>query len=276
MAKNDPNPKPNDEEEEEEEGQQPAAPPAPSDESEEEEEEQPSAKKKPVFNFEKADPQTLAVLGAVGRALMDMSEGGQAAVGQPVMDFAKSAVRAAKKARAKISSDEAFEFAKSVLGADGIAAIQAPIAAKLSEMEKTVGKMQEDAELIEMKKTAADLPGVEPGNEESVTAKARQLLTIKKALSEADFDEYIKEQRGIKTQIAKSAVFARTSSNQTYSDGNSASEKITKMAEEMVSKSADGKLDLATAIVEVGRKNPELWREYQNEQRNRARVAAVA
>lgn len=259
---------PNDDEEEDEdkggETSNDKTPPADDDKEKDDE-------KKPTFNFQKADPQTLAVLGAVGKALIGLSESGQEAVGADTMNFAKSAIAAAKKASA--DSDDKLAFAKSILGEDGVAAIQAPVQAEVAKLQKQVGQMQEDTELSEMKKTASEF--VDGDDDEATTAKAKQLLNIKKSMTSDEFQSFVEEQRGLRTQVAKSAAFARTSSNQPQTVANSAEAKIDVLVTEFIAKSKEP-VDHSTAILAVAAANPTLWGEYQNEVRYRSRQGATA
>ena len=247
------------EDDEEEDEEKKALPPNAKKPDDEEDEEAappgtPPDKKRPPFNFEKADPQVKEALAAVGQALMNIAGTGQE-LPQEVNDFAKSAVKlAAEKKNGNI-----IEVAKSMFPGL-VEAVQAPLQAELGSLKGKVEQMEGEREFEEMRKMAEELPG-----DPEVVAK--QLVTIKKAMTPEEFTSYVDTQRGLKSQVAKSDLFQRQSSGQPVA--GSAEEIVMRKAQELVAKSENGVQNLSEAIDLVCKNDPALYARYTEEQRNR-------
>jgi len=216
------------------------------------EEGKPKKKAPPEFNFDKADEPTKTALRAIGEALTNI-----AGVPEPVAEFAKSIKT--KLPSGQKSGDELVAFAKSAFPGL-VEAIQQPLQERLSVVEKTAEELQGEKELAEMRALAADLPG-------DVEIVAKRLVGFKKSMTPEDFEAYITEQKGLKEQVSKSELFGRVSSGQP--GAGSAEAIVMSKAQAIVAKSEFGIKDMAAAIEHVGKSDPILWGQYQEEVRNR-------
>lgn len=224
------------------------------DEDEEEDGSKRGRKKQPPFNFEKLDDASKVALRLVQQALSGVED-----LPESVADFTKAIEEnLSENGKSQTSKSEMVEFAKSRYPGL-VEAISEPFQKKLDEVTKTAEELKATAELDEMKKVAADLPG-------DVEEVAKQLLVFKKALSEEDFDKYVEQQKGLKAQVSKSELFERRSGSRAAE--GSAEARIEAKVQSIIQKSG-GKTDWADALDIVAKDDSALYEEYQREVRNR-------
>lgn len=145
-----------------------------------------------------------------------------------------------------------------------------PLQTEIKKAQDEVAEMRDKLQRDEMRIFAR---GMIPSNDEVSDAKVDELITIKKSMDENGWKTYTESQRGLVTQIEKSALFIRQA-NPAASTAGSAYEKLTEIAKSVIEKSEDK--NQGKAWDHVLSTNPVLYEQYRKEQEAQAKVGSAS
>ena len=156
----------------------------------------------------------------------------------------------------EIKKSQLEELAKSIPGLRDL--IENPLKAEIEKSNKRLQGLEDERDLTSAVEIAKSMPG-------DTLVVANRLITLKKAMSVKEYDDYVEEQKGLKIQLSKSEVFKQMGSGRSVG-GATAESKLQALADQVISKSGvTKKSEKADALALVMEQNPELTNEYNSD-----------
>mgnify|MGYP007108817681 CR=1 FL=1 len=145
-----------------------------------------------------------------------------------------------------------------------------PLQTEIKKAQDDLTEMRDKLQRDDMRIFARDMI---PGDDQPSDEKVDELITIKKSMDDKSWKTYTESQRGLVTQIEKSALFERQASPVASSAG-SAYSKLEEIVKSTIEKSEDK--DQSKAWDHVIKTNPVLYEQYRTEQAVQAKVGSAS